>query len=83
MVEFRDLSPEQIQDLLNSNDLWYIEELPDFDELYEVRKEIDRLPDSFRGLTQGHDVIGRATDLLQQVENVREKIMNLVLIPKE
>ena len=57
--------------------LKYIQEVPSFDEMADLREEIKSLLSALSGLADGHDVIQRATDLCTIVDNVRMSVRNL------
>lgn len=55
----------------------YIEIVPSFDEMADLREEIKSLLSALSGLAHGHDVIQRATDLCRIVDDVRKSVHNL------
>lgn len=55
----------------------YIEIVPSFDEMADLREEIKSLLSALSGLAHGHDVIQRATDLCRIADDVRISVHNL------
>lgn len=63
----------------NSSDQ-YIEEVPNFETMYQVRKEIDDLIQGMESLIQGHDVVQRATDLDTMAQNLYNSVHRMVTV---
>lgn len=80
LPNFRELSFDQIWGkVFDDHQLHLIKDVPTFNELVEVYNEIEDLSGTFRGLTEGHDVPQRALELMEHAEQVREKVLKLIL----
>lgn len=58
----------------------YIEEVPSFETMYQVRKEIDDLIEAMESLYQGDDVVQRATDLDTMAQSLYESVRRMVTV---
>ncbi len=57
----------------------YIEEIPDFDAMADVREHINHVKSCLSSLAQGGDVVQRATDLMVSAEILLKAVKELVL----
>lgn len=58
----------------------FIEEVPDFDRMADLREEINEVKNCLTSLSQGNDVVQRATDLLNAAQSLLYSVKNLVCI---
>lgn len=80
MSSFSNMSRESIQDALTEQKLSYVKKLPNFETFYGVLQDIRSLQGTFLNLTKRDEEFSKnVPDLLTHLENVREKVLELVL----